>query len=82
MMNQKTVSLEQRSACYLRQIIVFEIEVKKVPGLQINIQQLKKKLTRVEKGKEVSEKINVKNCEIDNLRSHLLAPEKVKKKYA
>lgn len=82
-MSQQMIDLEDQSATYLKQIMDLETEVKKLPELQRNVQQLKKRLNRVEKEKqEAIEEAHIKTSEINNLKADLSAADKTKKKYA
>merc|ERR1712066_339844 len=81
-MSQQMIDLEDQSASYLKQIMDLETEIKKLPELQRNVQQLKKKLTRVEKEKqEATEEAHIKTSEINNLKADLSAADKTKKIY-
>jgi protein HOOK3 len=81
-MNQQMNELEDQSAKYLGQIMDLEMETKKVPELQKNLEQVKRDLIRVQKEKEeVTQNVTAKVAEISQLKTELKASTETKKMF-
>lgn len=81
-MNQQMTDLEDQSAKYLGQIMELEMETKKVPELQKNLEEVKRDLGRAEKEKVASiENLNNKTAEVSKLKADLSASNNAKKMY-
>ncbi len=81
-MNQQMNDLEDQSAKYLGQIMELEMETKKVPELQKNLDEVKRDLVRVQKERnEATENITSKAAEISRLKSELTASVSAKKMF-
>ena len=81
-MNQQMTDLEDQSAKYLGQIMDLEMETKKVPELQKNLDGIKRDFARAQKEKnEATEAITTKAAEISQLKSKLSASVTAKKMF-
>lgn len=81
-MNQQMTDLEDQAAGYLRQIMDLENEVKKVPGLQKNVEELQSELSKLEKEKmEVDESMKARTSEVARLKVEVSSAENAKKIY-
>ena len=81
-MNQQMTDLEDQSAKYLSQIMELEMETKKVPELQKNLEEVKRSLGRAEKEKSASaESLINKTAEVAKLKADLSASNTAKKMY-
>mmetsp|Transcript_7294 Transcript_7294/g.8328 ORF Transcript_7294/g.8328 Transcript_7294/m.8328 type:complete len:627 (-) Transcript_7294:172-2052(-) len=81
-MNQQMTDLEDQSAKYLGKIMDLEMETKKVPDLQKNLDEVKRELVRVQKEKvEATENISIKTAELSKLKSELHSSVTAKKMF-
>lgn len=81
-MNQQMTDLEDQAAGYLRQIMELENDVKKVPSLQKNVEELQSQVSKLEKEKfESDESLKAKSSEVAKLKSEVVAAESAKKLY-
>lgn len=81
-MNQQMTDLEDQAAGYLRQIMELENDVKKVPSLQKNVEELQSQVSKLEKEKfESDESLKAKSSEVAKLKSDVVAAESAKKLY-
>jgi len=81
-MNQQMTDLEDQAAGYLRQIMDLEMDTKKVPELQKNLEVMKRDLSKVEKEKvELQETLKNKTGDIAKLKSELSESNVAKKLY-
>jgi HOOK protein. len=72
MMNQQMTDLENQSAKYLSQIVELEMETKKIPELQKNLDDTSRQLGRIQKEKiDLEDKVNSKTSEIAKLKTEL-----------
>ena len=79
-MNQQMSDLENQSAKYLSQIVELEMEAKKIPELQKNLDQTSRDLQRTKKEKkDIEEKVLKKTTEIATLKTELSASVAAKK---
>ena len=81
-MNQQMTDLEDQSAKYLGQIMDLEMETKKVPELQKNLEEVKRDLVRAQKERdEATDTLKSKATEISKLKADLSASVKAKKMF-
>ena len=81
-MNQQMTDLEDQSAKYLGQIMDLEMETKKVPELQKNLEEVKRDLVRAQKERdEANDTLKSKATEISKLKADLSASVKAKKMF-
>jgi len=79
-MNQQMNELENQSAKYLGQIVDLEMEAKKIPELQKNLDIATRELTRTQKEKkDIEEKVLSKTTVIAKLKTELSASVAAKK---
>lgn len=71
-MNQQMTDLEDQAASYLKQIVDLESDVKKVPSMQKTIDELREKLSKMEReSADVGSAVKGSASEIAGLRSKL-----------
>jgi len=81
-MNQQMTDLEDQAAGYLRQIMDLEVENKKVPELQKNLDESKRDLGKLDKEKkELIENLDTKTAEVAKLKADLSASNAAKKMF-
>uniref|UniRef100_A0A7S2IHL6 Calponin-homology (CH) domain-containing protein n=1 Tax=Helicotheca tamesis TaxID=374047 RepID=A0A7S2IHL6_9STRA len=81
-MNQQMTDLEDQAASYLSQIMDLENEVKKVPSLQKNVEELQAQVTKLEKERmDMDETLKSRMTDIDKLKGSVETAEGAKKMY-
>ena len=79
-MNQQMTDLENQSAKYLSQIVELEMEAKKIPELQKNLDTTTRELKKVQKEKnDFEDKVVTRTSEIAKLKTELSATVSAKK---
>ena len=79
-MNQQMSDLENQSAKYLGQVVELEMEAKKIPELQKNLDNASRDLKRTQKEKkDMEEKVMTKTAAIAKLKTELSASVAAKK---
>lgn len=79
-MNQQMNDLENQSAKYLGQIVDLEMEAKKIPDLQKNLDDATRELNKVQKeNADIAEKVVAKSAEVAKLKTELSASVTAKK---
>mmetsp|Transcript_9908 Transcript_9908/g.14924 ORF Transcript_9908/g.14924 Transcript_9908/m.14924 type:complete len:624 (-) Transcript_9908:99-1970(-) len=79
-MNQQMSEMENQSAKYLAQIVDFEMETKKIPELQKNLDDTRRALKKAQsENADIQEKIKTRTAEIANLKTDLSASTSAKK---
>lgn len=79
-MNQQMSEMENQSAKYLAQIVEFEMETKKIPELQKNLDDTARALKKAQsENADMEEKIKIRSAEIANLKTDLSASTSAKK---
>lgn len=82
-MNQQMTELEDQAAGHVRKIVDLESEVKQVPTLKKNIDELQSQLAKVKNEKqEVEEVLKSKGTEVSKLKADVSAAESAKKIFA
>ena len=79
-MNQQMSDLENQSAKYLGQIVDLEMEAKKIPDLQKNLDDAIRELNKVQKeNADIAEKVVARSSEVAKLKTELSASVTAKK---
>lgn len=81
-MSQQMNELEDQSEKYLRQIMELESDVKKLPGLQKDLEELQNQIARTEKEREEAEEAaRERGAEISRLKAEATQAEEAKRHY-